>query len=196
MPTGYTAAIISEEGISFKDFVMDCARAFGACITMRDDPKDKEIPIFEPSDYFSKELAKAEKELIEFKKLSKSDWEQKAKDEFSSAIKRYEEEIKENESQKSKYNKMLEKVREWQQPTFDHKELKSFMIKQINESIDFDCYEPKYPTISNAEEWANKKLKSILWDVSYYTKSNREEIERVVERNKWVKQLKESLQQS
>ena len=196
MPTGYTEAIISEKGISFKDFVMDCARAFGACIATKDDPKDKKIPIFEPSDYFSKELVKAEKELIEFKKLSKSDWEQKAKDEFSSAIKRYEEEIKENESQKSKYNKMLKKVREWQQPTFDHKELKSFMIKQINESIDFDCYEPKCPIISNAEEWANKKLKSILWDVSYYTKSNREEIERVVERNKWVKQLKESLQQS
>ena len=34
MPTGYTYKI--GEGASFKEFVMACARAFGACVEMRD----------------------------------------------------------------------------------------------------------------------------------------------------------------
>ncbi|KKK60691.1 hypothetical protein LCGC14_3021870, partial [marine sediment metagenome] len=31
MPTGYTACI--KDGISFEKFVMQCARAMGACVT-------------------------------------------------------------------------------------------------------------------------------------------------------------------
>lgn len=193
MPTGYTAEITSKEGISFEDFVMNCARAFGACVTMRDEPSDKEIPVFEASDYHIKGLRKANKELVEFKKLTKSDWENKAEDEFFSAIKKHEEDVKKYELQKSKYLKMLEKVKDWNAPSGDHKGLKDFMIKQITDSIEFDCHNPEYPKISNAEEWANKKLKSILWNLDYHTKNNREEIERVKGRNKWIKQLRESL---
>lgn len=36
MPTGYTDAI--KDGISFNQFILSCARAFGALITMRDEP--------------------------------------------------------------------------------------------------------------------------------------------------------------
>lgn len=193
MPTGYTAAITSDEGISFEDFVMNCARAFGACITMRDDPSDKEIPVFKPTDYHAKKLKEAKKELTEFKKLTKTDWEQKVKIEFSDAIKKYEIAVKENDMIKDKYNKMLEKVRKWQYPTFEHKGLKSFMINQITESIEWDCHEPEYPVISNPEDWVNKKLKSILWNIKYHTEENEKEITRVNGRNKWVKELRESL---
>jgi hypothetical protein len=35
MPTGYTAELI-EKGMEFNDFVLTCARAFGACIELRD----------------------------------------------------------------------------------------------------------------------------------------------------------------
>jgi hypothetical protein len=35
MPTGYTDKI--KDGISFEEFVLSCARQFGACISMRDD---------------------------------------------------------------------------------------------------------------------------------------------------------------
>ena len=36
MPTGYTDKI--KDGITFKEYAMGCARAFGALITMRDNP--------------------------------------------------------------------------------------------------------------------------------------------------------------
>lgn len=36
MPTGYTADI--KDGIDFKTYAMNCARAFGACVMLRDEP--------------------------------------------------------------------------------------------------------------------------------------------------------------
>lgn len=50
MPTGYTADI--KDGISFETYAMNCARAFGACVSLRDKPSGgKVIPdAFEPSD--------------------------------------------------------------------------------------------------------------------------------------------------
>lgn len=43
MPTGYTADLM-EKGMEFKPFVLQCARAFGALITMRDDSLDAPSP--------------------------------------------------------------------------------------------------------------------------------------------------------
>ena len=44
MPTGYTYDLYDGKDIEFPDFVMKCARAFGALIEIRDDPMDAAIP--------------------------------------------------------------------------------------------------------------------------------------------------------
>jgi len=60
MPTGYTYPVVEGKITEFSDFALSCARAFGALITMRDDPHDTPIPeTFEPSDYNAKKLAEA-----------------------------------------------------------------------------------------------------------------------------------------
>jgi len=38
MPSGFTSDIYDGKKITFKDFTLKCARAFGACIHLRDDP--------------------------------------------------------------------------------------------------------------------------------------------------------------
>lgn len=50
MPTGYTAAF-SDRDVPFREFALQCARAFGACIMQRDDnpndpPKHREVSAF------------------------------------------------------------------------------------------------------------------------------------------------------
>lgn len=37
MPSCYTSDIADGKDVSFNDFVLKCARAFGACIEQRDD---------------------------------------------------------------------------------------------------------------------------------------------------------------
>lgn len=70
MPSGYTSDIYEGKDISGKDFILKCARAFGATIMMRDEPLDKEIPVFEPSTYYIEVLEKAKNELEKYKKMS------------------------------------------------------------------------------------------------------------------------------
>lgn len=68
MPTGYTANV--PDGITFEQFVWQCARGMGALVMMRDEPTGAPIPErFEPSDYNAKrEIAyhtKAHQEEVE-----------------------------------------------------------------------------------------------------------------------------------
>jgi hypothetical protein len=50
MPTGYTAAVADGTITEFPDFAMQCARAFGTLVLMRDEPQDAAIPEkFEPA---------------------------------------------------------------------------------------------------------------------------------------------------
>jgi len=70
MPTGCTAKLMSE-GQTFHEFIMQCARNFGALIMMRDDPWDAPIPDkFEPYGYHAKKLIEAREELKRLNNMS------------------------------------------------------------------------------------------------------------------------------
>ncbi len=180
MPTGYTDAIAKD--ISFEDFVWRCARAFGALVTMRDEPYDAPIPEkFESTDYHSRGLEKAQADLVEFQKLSSADYEKRAQEEYESEIAMYLQRVKEKTTLRNKYSAMLAQVIEWIPPSPDHEKLKSFMASQIRESIDFDCFEPKKPERLSGEDWANKAFSGIMWNINYHTEEQTKEIERVGE---------------
>ena len=66
MPTGYTIDIYNGKKVTFKDFALNCARAFGACVMQRDDPADEKPKIMPEESYHTKAL----KKLGKFKKPS------------------------------------------------------------------------------------------------------------------------------
>lgn len=195
MPTGYTANI--KDGITFKQFIMNCARAFGACVTMRDDPQDTPIPEeFKPSDYHIKKLIELQAENKAINAMSIKEATAKAKIEYDEKVVYNEQGIKESNDLRQKYWEMLSKVTNWQPPTDDHKELKDFMVQQITESIAFDCgteYYKKPVEILTGEQWLSKKKQSLLKDIAYYTQQRQEEVERTQKRNEWIKQLRNSV---
>jgi len=194
MPTGYTAMLIEEREITFEDFALKCARAFGALVEMRDESLDAKIPEeFKVSEYHTVELNKAIKKLNEFKTFSPDDYTKKAKEKFEQDIADYERRFEKNKLTRQRYSDMLIKVKDWKEPSADHEELKKFMIEQIESSIKFDVYDPDKPVIMTGEEWVNKELSSITWNIEYHTKKHQEEVERVASRNRWVKQLRDSL---
>lgn len=193
MPTGYTAAI--KDGISFQQFTYDCARAFGALIMMRDEPSDAPIPDkFEPSNYHSKELLIAKEEKDRIESLSKDEREIESKKYNDEKMESWEKRKAEKEELGVKYKNMLAKAIQWQAPTPDHEGLKEFMIKQIKESIDWDCsmkHDLK-PEILNAFAWYKMKIKKLDWKIKYHIENNESEIKRSEDRTKWVTDLKQS----
>lgn len=194
MPTGYTAGI--EDGIGFEDFVMGCARGFGALILMRDDPTGTSIPEFKPSTHNIKALEKARKEKTRLEKLSAYEIQQFADDDYDDKRRSNEASIQKNHELRDKYESMLSKVRLWEPPSEGHVELKRFMVNQIQESIDFDCntsYYEKEVVRLTPEQWLKEKHENVDWNINYHETENQKEIERVADRNLWVNQLKDSL---
>lgn len=197
MPTGYTADI--EKGIDFNTFVMNCARAFGACVTLRDEPMGGDVipNEFKPStEYYDKAIENTRAELINFGRMSS--------DELKSAYDKYYlakeisriKVIEECLSLKEKYTDMLNKVIAWKPPSEEHNGLKAFMEEQLRTSISYDC---DYSYLNKPTEhmppsvWAQRTITELTKRLRILTDDRDKEIARAAERTKWVRQLRESL---
>jgi len=196
MPTGYTAAI--KDGIDFKTYGLSCARAFGALVMMRDEPSNAEIPDgFKPSEYSKNALQKAKEHFAKLNDLTKKGWEQMQKSEFDKQVEQYGISQKEEIDLLQKYHAMLNQAIEWRAPTEEHKELRAFMIKQIEDSIEWDCNhysKGKYmPVLLPLDEYVSLKTEAALADIKYHNNAWAEEQERTDNRNKWIKDLRNSL---
>jgi len=194
MPTGYTAKIA--DGMTFKEFALGCARAFGALIEMRDDPMDAPIPDkFEPSTWNREQLTKAQEWLTALDAMDLAQAQKSADIEFDKEQSAYLKRCEERRVLRSKYEDMLNAAKSWQPPTPEHQGLQDFMIEQINRSIDGDCAE--YPELApkklTGREWLDAQITQARWDIDYHTKKNEEEIARTNGRTEWVAQLRQSL---
>jgi len=193
MPTGYTAKIA--EGISFEEFAMSCARAFGALITMRDEPAGAEIPKFKPSEYHTKALSEKRDLLKRLEGMSEEYAEESALRSYKTRITEWNKRMKEYADLRVKYETMLEKVISWEPPSSDHVEMKKFMQDQINESIKHDCYDNDVCDVvkTSGAEWKNAQIQEVERSIIYHEEEIEKEEERVTGRNEWVSQLKNSL---
>lgn len=193
MPTGYTASVHDGE-VAFPDFVMGCARAFGALVMMRDDPADAEIPDeFEPSTHYSEALATAKARLDELVHLTPDDAERAARTAYDEAHARWLDSQRAALAVRLRYEAMLDQVRAWVPPSNEHQGLKDFMVSQLEDSIVFDCSPTDPPTVRAGVAWLADELDRARRDVTYYEGEARKEIERAEGRTRWVRQLRESL---
>lgn len=192
MPTGYTAKI--KEGQTFNEFILGCARAFGALIEMRDEPGDAVIPeSFAPSNYHNDKRKLAEVELIEIRNMSAEEVKKAAKLAYLDAKEDYDSRARERNELKKRYAAMLVEVTKWEPPTPDHQGLKEFMVQQLSESIKFDCYEYEPPIEQSADDWYKDRLSASERSVAYHREEYRKEIERAGSRSEWLKKLRDSL---
>lgn len=196
MPTGYTAKIA--DGISFREFAMDCARAFGACIEIRDEPGGGEaIPEkFEPSDYHDKRLAEARAERTRIFAMSAEETEVAAEAAWNAAETRRLERLAGYRALRSRYEAMLADVDAWKPPTIEHAEMRTFMRDQITQSINFDCNESYADTPEKrltGSEWWGTMLAKADRDIEYHAREAGKERERAASRTKWVANLRASL---
>lgn len=196
MPTGYTADVA--KGISFEQFVMRCARAMGACVSMRDEPMDASIPEqFEPGDYHARKLEEANVELTTLRAMTDEEADAAAAEAF--AVDKHEQEkgIADAFDLRSKYESMLEHVRAWLPPTPDHERFKQFMLDQLNDSIQYDCdigyYLNNQSKRFTGEQWRNIQIERIQDDIEYHTYEYTKEVRRTDDRNRWIAALRQSL---
>ena len=194
MPTGYTAPIA--DGITFEQYALSCARAFGACVSMRDDPNDAPIPErFEPSDYHQRKLEETHAELDRVSAMTREQIAAAADEAFSAELQRWQDRRDRRSKLRGQYEAMLASVEAWKPPTTEHVGLQEFMAKQIRESIDWDCSD-KYddaPERKSADGWIAVRASELRRDLNYHEAEHRKEVERASQRTEWVKALRASL---
>jgi len=197
MPTGYTHRIQTGEMTELRDFAMSCARAFGACVDMRDEPMDAEIPdAFKPGNYHADRLDELRKELADIEAMSAEQAAERAKGECEAEMRRRAEDNRTHLEECDRYRAMREKVLAWQPPTPNHNELRNFMLSQLDDSINLDgpIYERRSPPlIQDGETWKLNKRESLLRSIDFHAAEHKKEIERAKNRTIWVRQLRASL---
>ena len=200
MPTRLTSKIYEGKDITFKEFALLCARTFGALIHQREEPLDAPIRKREPDTYYLKQLEKAKKDLDDF--LANPPTEDSLAKEYEEKVERMRKEDaetnKNSQELKARYEAMLKKVQDWNPPTSEHKNLKNFMISQLNESIDFDCYAyNQVDKLVTKEQYIKDGLSSmhLQEQVEYYQEQWDKEIESCNSVNKWIEELVNSLEE-
>lgn len=193
MPTGCTAAIADD--ISFEKFVWNCARAFGALVMLRDDQNAPIPEKFEPSTCYSQWADEARAQIAALEALSGDELAIAVSGAHEAATAEWRKRETEKDALRNKYNAMLAQVVQWEPPTSEHQGLKTFMVEQIRQSIDWDCAPTPAPTNLDPATWKASHLEFHRRALARHEQSQVDEIERAKERAEWVKALRESLPQ-
>lgn len=199
MPSGYTEGILSGTINDLNDFIWTCARGFGAFITQKDNIDEPPILKEKPNPYYKNKIKQLLNEQQKYNEYTDNDWQSTYLKYIEDQLKDIDDNIKEKIESKEKYENILNQVKEWIPPNENFHELKSFMINQIEESIDFDCdtsfWQERKNKISNLKLEQYKR--NVLNDINESLISNKEyydkEVQRVKERNQWKQQLIESI---
>jgi hypothetical protein len=192
MPTGYTYPIEDGTLTEFPQFALNCARAFGACIEMRDDPLDKPIPDeFQPSTYHTDAVLCAKGCLASLLVTSPEAVMEKCDEDYIKAVHSYEEAKAERALHNVRYAAMREKVEAWTPPTPDHENLKKFMLEQIDVSV--STYAWTGPERETPAAYLARRIEQANKDILYHTQQAEQDRRQAEQRTSWVRALRESL---
>lgn len=89
MPTGYTYPVCEGKITEFPDFALSCARAFGALISMREEPMDAPLPdeIAASTNYYDQKIEESQKRLGEVQAMTNADADAAADAAYGAALK-------------------------------------------------------------------------------------------------------------
>lgn len=194
MATVYTHNLM-EQGEDFRSFALRCARAFGACVTMRDDDLSTPIPEkFEPSDYHVNALGEAVLQYERLSKLTTAEREAFGDAERQRQIATRQKWATEGREQDARLDAMAKQVEAWS-PDPALGDMKGFMLEQIRISRNGHHWDG---LVSEAEakpamQYYTDALAAAEREIVCHREEMQNEQERVDARNEWLRKLRASL---
>lgn len=203
MPTGYTSYIKDGKITSGKEFLKLCTRAFGIAVDLKDESLDVPTPNhFEPHPYYEKAYKDS---LVSREKAYSMTLEEVKEDiisKYNANKGRAEKILEEYKDEDEKYLKVREEVEKWTPPTPEHENLKKFCLEQIDMSLNTDLYEWYEKDINKELDTSDGAIRKYIDDlkdqedekVNRAYKKYQAELKRVEEKNLWMKQFLDSLE--
>lgn len=193
MPTGYTQGIYDGSYKTFDEFALDCARGFGFCISLRDEPLNGEVPQLEENPYYETRFQEADEELKDWLALTDEELQEKKNYYDGLRQKEYEESLKKTKALRERYDTFLDKAQRFVPPTTEHERHKTFMIEQINQSMAFDCTPGPKPVVQTFEEWKKSHFEYRTKNRHRCLQDLEEHRKRTQEGQKWIAELVEAV---
>lgn len=196
MPTVYTSDLYYGKPQTFSGFAMECARAFGALVHLRDS-QGAEIPdVIEADDYHLRQQQEAEQEFERLRSMSYEEIKAAATEAAEQTDRRWAEARRDTAEKQARYEAMLAEVQAWKPPTKDHQGLKDFMVQQLTDSLRFDCCDLPTVAVQTPAGWHAERFAKVQRDIAYHGAEYAKEVDRAAERTLWIKALRESLEAS
>jgi hypothetical protein len=195
MPTGYTAELM-EKGLPFRTFVLQCARAFGACIEQRDEAISVLPRKTERGSYHLDGEREARKEFQRLKAMPNRMRIAMGKKMRAEAIRNAKRSLAKSTKEDARLDAMAAKVLAWNPPTEEHQGLKDFMLEQIKISRHDLSWSQKW--LKEAEEkkpvdYFAERVAGAERDIAYHREELAKEQNRTELRNGWIEDLYKSL---
>ena len=203
MPTGYTAYIKDGDITTGKDFLKLCLRNFGVAINMRDEPLSKPVTIqFEPNPYYKKDYEETVEIRNKYRQMTfeeaKKELIEKHKKDIESTRKSLDKYIAEDE----RYMKVRDEIEKWIPPTSEHENVKKFALNQIDISLNTDIREYCNKELSKDLDVSDEAVYSYMNDINELYENDvaraykrwQEELKRTADKNMWMKQFLDSLE--
>lgn len=198
MTTCFTSFIEDGKITNASDFLMLCAREFGACISMRDEPLSTPIPNeFVPNTTpYDRSIQRLESELRQLESMTLDEAQKAADQEFQTAQNALTERQQRARLLMDRYDSISRQICGWKPPTKEHEALKEFALDQIRGSRQSQCELDRSVVglAMTGQQWLDQRI-SQLRDVLETTKAYRQrEIEETARRNQWLHDLRQSLE--
>lgn len=201
MPSGLTYKIYDGSDMSLRDFALTCVKQLGAGYKVtnqgeKEMPRDK-APVVEVSDYHAKQLELSKKQLDDWLRIKKNPEISKRlyNDAHKKRIVERNEIDEHREEIKARYLTMKAKVESWEIGE-EYQSLKDLMLKQLNESIDWDCaprpvQEEEYT--ETLDEWIEANIEYCKKSIALHTEGLEREIAGVAKLNDYLKGLYDAI---
>ena len=187
-----------EEGQTFPEFLMCCARAFGPLISMRDADTDTPIPekIAMPS-YHTKALEEAHAELARLKGMTTAEKKAIGEADKKREIEYHTAAIERRKEENARLNDMVARITAWTPPSSDHEGLKQFMLQQIGISYhrESDYHERALEAakVKTVRSYYTDLVEAAVASIKYHLDHVEEEKKSNTASNDWLRLLRESL---
>ena len=196
MPSGYTAPLYEGKDLTFREFVMRCARGMGALASMRDHSLDAEIPEkLVPDCYHEKQIGEWKAALGAAEAMTDAEADRAATEEHEAEVRLRKESAKRRRALRDCYERMLAQVEAWTPPTPDHVNLKQFMMAQLRESLRYDCCEFDWPAPERVTGAAfrQRQIDNARSEIARHEEELAKERWRCDQANAWLSALRASL---
>lgn len=194
MPTGYTQLLVDNPDMPLNKWALHCARAFGACITMRDDDPNLPAPKkFKPDlRYHKNSLRKAHALIRKLEKMNQKQRDAYTKKKREETKKHYTEQLKTAEEDQKAFDNMKFQIKNWNPPS-QYDGLKKFMLEQIESSTTHASYYIDNLNKVDTTDYWKEDLNAAKHGIQYHTEGIAKEIEATNKRNEWLLGLYKNL---